>query len=147
MYRSYMLKSTHIYCILYWYISFIRVKSIKFYFGLHTFLRDHVLESKTRATVHAKFCISITLKNDQYSSMTVEVDMGEPNFRRYCTEFREMTILDIVIIVLLILSSIAHCASFIRTYKLAKVQQLLIVFTCTYNWKAPHVYTCVKIKL
>ena len=104
----------------YMYDDDCRIDRITFCFTLSTFLRDNIIENK--ASVHAKFHIQITLLNDLYSSMTVDIKVTS-DLRRYCGgRFREdSTIVDILIIVLLILSSSTYIRSVICTYKLAKV--------------------------
>ena len=86
---------------------------------MYTFFRDQVIENQ--ASVKAKFDIKIKLKNDQYSGMTVELKLNS-TLRRYCKVFYpKNTVLDIVILLLLILSSLTYVGSVIGTYRLAKV--------------------------
>lgn len=92
---------------------------IKFNFTLFTFFRNNIIEDDSSA--HAQFNIRITLVNDQFSSMTVNIDL-ESNLRRYCDEFKEeTTVVDIVIIILLFLSSTTYIYSLCKTWKLTKV--------------------------
>ena len=57
--------------------------------------------------------------------MTVNIDL-DPTLRRYCVGFNSKTTpLDIIIIVLLILSSVTYIGSVIKTYRLAKVWALM----------------------
>ena len=71
--------------------------------------------------------------------MTVNIDL-DPTLRRYCDDFSaKITTLDIIIILLLILSSITHIGSIKKTSKLAKVW--VAYCTCT------HMYTVfIQIK-
>ena len=75
--------------------------------------------------MNAQFCIQISLVNDLYSSMTVNIDL-DSTLRRYCDGFSaKITTLDIIIIILLILSSVTYISSVMKTYRLAKVLALL----------------------
>ena len=103
-----------------------RIEQIIFYFKLSTFLREDIINDKN-LPVHAKFDVHIKLWNDYYSSMTVEIQV-DTKMRRYCEDKNPaktlrivVTFVDALIILLLILSSVAHIASFIRSYGLAKV--------------------------
>ena len=102
------------------FITNFRIKKIVFNFTLSTFFRNHIVEDK--ASVHAKFHVTITLLNDLYSSMTVKIDL-DSELLRYCrVKYRKVgTSMDIWIMILLILSSITYIISIIRTYLLIKV--------------------------
>lgn len=102
-----------------------RINKITFNFTLFTFFRDDIIEDE--AAVHAKFHVRITLVNDLYSSMTVDIDI-DSKLTRYCDSFRKgTTIVDMVIIILLIISSFTYINSFINTYKLSKVGNYLAI--------------------
>ena len=111
--------ATYMYAFSYMYNDF-RVNRITFSFTLSTFLRDKIIENK--ASVHAEFHIQITLSNDLYSSMTVDIEVIS-NLRRYCggSFTEDSTIVDILIIVSLILSSLTYIHSICKTYKLVEV--------------------------
>ena len=101
-------------------IHYYRIDKIMFNFTLFTFFRNNIIEDGS--SVHAQFNIRITLVNDQFSSMTVNIDL-ESDLRRYCDDFKERTtIMDIVIIILLFLSSVTYIYSLINTWKLTKVR-------------------------
>ena len=93
-----------------------------FNFKLATFFRNTIIEDTS--SVNAMFQILVTLVNDQYSSMSVNIDV-ESYLRRYCgSNFKERsTILDIVIIVFLLLSLVTYVISVCKTCKLAMVYQ------------------------
>ena len=100
-------------------VYYCRIDRIVFNFTLSTFFRNNVIEDK--ASIHAIFYVKITLSNDLYSSMTVNINL-DSKLRRYCHDFTaKTTVMDTIIITLLILSSIPYIASNIRTYRLAKV--------------------------
>ena len=102
------------------FITNFRINKILFSFTLSTFFRNHIIEDK--ASVHAKFHVTITLLNDLYSSMTVKINL-DSELIRYCrVKYRKVgTTLDILIMIFLILSSITYIRSIIRTYVLTKV--------------------------
>ena len=103
-------------------ISNCRINMIKFNFKLSTFFRDKVIEDGN--SVLAQFDVQITLSNDQFSSMEVDVKL-DSNLRRYCVNFRKVTTtLDIVVIIILIFSSFTYIKSIISTWILAKVLYL-----------------------
>ena len=100
-----------------------RVDKINFNFTLSTHFRNKIIEDK--ASANALFYVQISLVNDLYSSMTVNIDL-DSTFRRYCGVFSKVTtILDMIIIGLLILSSVTYIGSVIKTYRLAKVWELM----------------------
>ena len=100
-------------------LFYYRVNRILFNFTLSTFFRDQIIEDG--ASVRAKFYIEIALVNDLYSSMTVNVNL-DSDLTRYCGSFSaRATVLDIIIIILLILSSMTYVGSIIRTCKLGEV--------------------------
>ena len=89
---------------------------------MFTFFRAQVIEDK--ASVNAEFDIQIELKNDLYSSMTIDIKV-DSTLRRYCDGYDpKISVLDIVIITLLILSSLTYFGSVIGTYRLAKVHTI-----------------------
>lgn len=96
-----------------------RIKRIAFNFTLSTFFRNHIIENE--GPVHAKFHVQITLLNDLYSSMTVDIEV-DSKLRRYCNNnyIKTSTIVDAVIMLFVVLSSITYIASVIRTYRLAR---------------------------
>ena len=98
-----------------------RIEKIRFDFTLSTFLRASVIQKEA---VHVKFGIHITLLNDLYSSMTVNIDV-DSDLRRYCGSFKGTTTVDIVTIVLLILSSVTYMVSIINTFTLALVGSII----------------------
>ena len=103
-------------------LCYYRIDKIKFNFTLFTFFREDIIED--RSSIHAKFNIRITLVNDQYSSMTVNIELSSDLLRRYCDDLKKtftFLIMDIVMIILLILSSITYVYSYYVTWKLAKV--------------------------
>lgn len=96
-----------------------RVDKITFNFTLATFFRNHIVEDK--ASIHAVLLIHITLVNDLYSSMTVNIDL-DATLRRYCNDFNAgITMLDLLILILIILSTTTYIGSVFRTHSLAKV--------------------------
>ena len=114
--------SKAVYHLLFVCISNCRINMIKFNFKLSTFFRDKVIEDGN--SVHAQFDVQITLSNDQFSSMAVDVKL-DSSLTRYCVNIRKGTItLDIVIIIILILSSLTYAKSIICTWILAKVLYL-----------------------
>ena len=94
-----------------------------FNFTLSTFFRNHIIEDK--GSVNAKFNIQITILNDLYSSMTVKIDLDSELIRySNCESYSSLEIiLDSVIMLLLILSSMTYIHSLIGTCILAKVMQ------------------------
>ena len=99
-----------------------------FNFTLSTFFRDKIIEDK--ASVNAQFYIQISLVNDLYSSMTVNIEL-DSTLRRYCDGFNAKTsTLDVTIIILLILSSITYIGSVMKTSKLAKVWAAYCTYIC-----------------
>ena len=104
------------------FLFYCRVNSMLFNFTLSTFFRDQIIEDK--ASVRAKFYIEIALVNDLYSSMTVGVNL-DSDLTRYCGDFSaRATVLDIIIIILLVFSSMTYVGSIIRTYRLGEVCML-----------------------
>ena len=102
------------------YIHYYRIDKIMFNFTLFTFFRNKIIEDGS--SVHAQFNIKITLVNDQFSSMTVNIEL-DSYLRRYCDKFKKgATIMDIVIMILLLLSSVTYIYSLRNTWKLAKVR-------------------------
>ena len=96
-----------------------RIDKIKFNFTLFAFFRNNIIEDDS--SVHAQFNIRITLVNDQFSSMTLNIDL-ESDLRRYCDKFKEgTTVVDIVILIILLLSSITYVFSLIKTWRLTEV--------------------------
>ena len=96
-----------------------RINKIIFRFSLSTFFRDHIIEDE--ASVHAQFDIQITLMNDLYSSMTMNIDL-DSRLVRYCGDFKAgVTVVDILIIVVVLLSAGAYGRSVIKAYRMAKV--------------------------
>ena len=66
--------------------------------------------------------------NDLYSSMAVDIKL-DSRLVRYCGDFKAgVTVLDIIILVLLLLSAGAYSRSIIKAFKLAKVSYV-------YNYK------------
>ena len=101
-----------------------RINKVTFKFTLFTFFRDDIIEDET--SVHAIFHVHIILVNNLHSSMIVNIDL-DSKLTRYCSDFRKgTTIGDMVIIILLILSSFTYINSFINTYKLSKVHNYYI---------------------
>ena len=101
-------------------LFYYRVNRILFNFTLSTFFRDQIIEDK--ASVRAKFYIEIALVNNLYSSMTVNVNLNS-DLTRYCGSFSaRATVLDIIIMILLIFSSMTYVGSIIRTCKLGEVR-------------------------
>ena len=97
-------------------LFYCRVDRMLFNFTLSTFFRDQIIEDK--ASVRAKFYLKIALVN---SSMTVNVKL-DSDLTRYCGVFSaRATVLDIIIIILLIFSSLTYVGSIIRTYRLGEV--------------------------
>ena len=96
---------------------------MQFKIKLFTHLRAKVIED-TASPVNGEFDIRITLSNDYHSSIAVDLNVSS-TVRRYCNHFTPkrtlITAVDAVIIFLLLISTITHSASFIRTYRLAKV--------------------------
>ena len=90
---------------------------------LFTVFRDHIIED--RGSVNATFHIHITLMNDLYSSMVVDIEL-DSHLVRYCHsgDFRAgITVLDIFILVVIIFLAMAYSTSVIKAYKLAKVDR------------------------
>lgn len=86
---------------------------------MFTFFRDHIIEDD--ASIHATFYIQITLMNDLYSSMAVSIDL-QSRLIRYCGDFKPgVTVLDILIIIIVMLSFGAYGKSVHKSYTLAKV--------------------------
>ena len=100
-----------------------RLDNVSFDFKLATYLRDKII-SDDSSPVKAEFDIHIQLSNDQYSHMSIEIDI-DPKLRRVKDCFKSFksntTITDIIVLSLILLSSITHIASFIRSFGLAKV--------------------------
>ena len=96
-----------------------------FRFTLSTFFRNNIIEDK--ASVHAKFDIQITLMNDLYSSMIVNIDL-DSHLERYCGDFTPVTLLDISIIIVVLFSIYAYGISVYKAYGLAEVLHLLDAF-------------------
>lgn len=108
---------------IFWYFDicfhYCRINRITFDFTLATFFRDNIIEDET--AVHAMFQVHVTLVNDLYSSMTVNIGL-DSSLRRYCKDFRaKTTILDISVILLLIISFISYIISIVNSIILAVV--------------------------
>lgn len=114
-----------------------RINIIIFNLTLSTFFRNEIIEND--ASVHAKFHIQISLVNDLYSSMTVNINL-DSHLTRYCGGFKKKTtILDAVIAILFILSLTTNILSIIRTHRLAEVP--MYVYTYVQSYIAIYVHT------
>lgn len=99
-----------------------RIDNIKINFAFVTQYQEHVVEDYN--PIDAEFFIVVILDSVLYGSgMSVEVTFqSDPQLKRHCRSFRKKsTIVDIIVMILLILSSCTYIMSIVKTVRLAKV--------------------------
>jgi len=110
--------------------AFYRISSIKFGFKFDATYDKGVIEEYN--SVQVNFYIVISLDNRLYNNLEVDIDTTL-TFRRIENNFwdrKRTTIIDIVVLILLIMSSWTFILSIFKTSRLAKV--LHVHCTCMY---------------
>jgi len=94
---------------------------VAFQFTLSSYFQKHVIDGYN--PVHVNITFAITFKSDLYIGMNVKTDLDISLKRDHADEdFRlKATLLDILILILVIVSSLMIFKSLFKTFQLAKV--------------------------